>query len=76
VVSNAGGINPHACAKAIHDVAKKSGVEDLKIAVLTGDNLKDKVMNKFVSCFDIFARNCIESEISFYSFARLFLFTT
>ena len=44
VVSNAGGINPHACAKAIHDVAKKSGVEDLKIAVLTGDNLVGQVM--------------------------------
>ncbi|XP_028407686.1 uncharacterized protein LOC114530279 [Dendronephthya gigantea] len=43
VVSNAGGINPHACAKAIHEVAKKSGMEDLKIAVITGDNLIGKI---------------------------------
>lgn len=42
-MSNAGGINPQACAKAIHDVAKKSGVEDLKIAVVIGDNIKDQV---------------------------------
>ena len=43
VVSNAGGINPHACAKAIDEVAKKAGVENLKIAVVTGDNLIGKV---------------------------------
>ena len=50
VVSNAGGINPHACAKAIHDVAKKSGVEDLKIAVVTGDNLIGQVkINQYFS---------------------------
>ena len=52
VVSNAGGINPHACAKAIHGVAKKSGVEDLKIAVLTGDNLVGQVIiSQVMFCF-------------------------
>ena len=42
VVSNAGGINPQSCAAALAGVAKKSGV-DLKIAVVTGDDILAKV---------------------------------
>ncbi|ELU13633.1 hypothetical protein CAPTEDRAFT_224800 [Capitella teleta] len=42
VVSNAGGINPHACAKALEGAAKKAGVE-FKIAVVTGDNLMPSI---------------------------------
>ncbi|XP_019621533.1 PREDICTED: uncharacterized protein LOC109467868 [Branchiostoma belcheri] len=38
VVSNAGGVNPQACAVALQEVAKKSGV-DLKIATIFGDDL-------------------------------------
>ncbi|XP_044536292.1 uncharacterized protein LOC123251170 [Gracilinanus agilis] len=38
VISNAGGTNPLACAKALHRVAKKADV-DLKIAVITGDDI-------------------------------------
>ncbi|XP_038611179.1 uncharacterized protein LOC119935772 isoform X1 [Tachyglossus aculeatus] len=41
VVSNAGGTNPLACAAALHKVAKKADV-DLKIAVITGDDLMDE----------------------------------
>ncbi|XP_046852374.1 uncharacterized protein LOC124445667 [Xenia sp. Carnegie-2017] len=43
VISNAGGVNPHACAKGIQDLAKASGVEDLKIGVITGDDLTGKM---------------------------------
>ena len=43
MVSNAGGVNPHACAKAVHEISKKNGIKDLKIAVITGDNLMEKV---------------------------------
>ena len=46
VVSNAGGINPHACAAALGAVAKKAGVE-LKIATVTGDDILSKVLNLY-----------------------------
>ncbi|HWV11204.1 MAG TPA: acyclic terpene utilization AtuA family protein, partial [Pseudomonas sp.] len=38
VISNAGGVNPQACAKALAEACEKAGVA-LKIAVLHGDNL-------------------------------------
>ncbi|KAM8938652.1 uncharacterized protein RCH25_052259 isoform 2-T2 [Pelodytes ibericus] len=38
VISNAGGTNPVACAAALQEVAKKANL-DLKIAVVTGDDL-------------------------------------
>lgn len=38
VVSNAGGVNPEGCAAALSALAKEQGV-DLKIAVITGDDV-------------------------------------
>ncbi|XP_069099053.1 uncharacterized protein [Pleurodeles waltl] len=38
VVSNAGGTNPHACAAALQEILKKADL-DMKIAVVTGDDL-------------------------------------
>ncbi len=42
VISNAGGVNPSACAAALAAACAKAGVE-LKIAVLHGDNLQPKL---------------------------------
>ncbi|KAF4801242.1 hypothetical protein TURU_036938 [Turdus rufiventris] len=44
VISNAGGINPLACAAALQEVAKKADV-DLKIAVVSGDDLMSEKEN-------------------------------
>ena len=49
VVSNGGGINPHACAAALSKACQKAGVE-MNIAVITGDDLMDRVRtNNIVS---------------------------
>ncbi|WP_285962175.1 acyclic terpene utilization AtuA family protein [Pseudomonas tohonis] len=42
VISNAGGVNPQACAAALAAACEKAGVA-LKIAVLHGDNLQPKL---------------------------------
>ncbi len=41
VISNAGGMNPHGCALAIKEVAKKLGIKErVRVAVITGDDLR------------------------------------
>ena len=42
VVSNAGGVNPRACAEAVRAAANRAGVgSDVRIALVTGDDLLD-----------------------------------
>ena len=44
VIANAGGVNPPACAAAIRTLADSKGVSDqLRIAVVTGDDLLDRL---------------------------------
>ena len=43
VITNGGGVNPEACAEAIIDVAKSLSINNLKIAVVVGDNIKDNL---------------------------------
>jgi len=43
IISNGGGVNPVACKNAIFDVAKKIGIKGLKIGIVTGDNILDRI---------------------------------
>jgi hypothetical protein len=43
VISNAGGVNPAACAEAIVANARERGFAGLKVAVVTGDDLMDRL---------------------------------
>ena len=43
VISNAGGVNPVACAEAIVAGARGRGAAGLKVAVVTGDDLLDRL---------------------------------
>lgn len=44
VLSNAGGVNPKACAKALKELAASEGIE-LKIAVVEGDDVMSELSN-------------------------------
>ena len=48
VVSNAGGVNPHACVTALSEAAAEQGVE-LSVAMVTGDELMDKVITNLIN---------------------------
>lgn len=43
IITNGGGVNPIACANAVVDVAKKLNVKNLKVAVVLGDDIKDRI---------------------------------
>ena len=43
VISNAGGVNPVACAQAVVEAARSRGVRGAKVAVVTGDDIFDRL---------------------------------
>ena len=43
IISNAGGVNPHACKDAIFRIARDRGVTALKIAVIDGDDILSRI---------------------------------
>jgi hypothetical protein len=43
VITNGGGVNPIACRDAIFEVAKKLGISGIKIGVVMGDNILDRI---------------------------------
>ncbi|RMG48656.1 MAG: DUF1446 domain-containing protein [Acidobacteria bacterium] len=43
VISNAGGVNPSACAEAVIDVARKLGLKGVKIGIVAGDDILDRL---------------------------------
>lgn len=43
IITNGGGVNPHACAGAILDSAKKIGVKKITIGIVTGDDILTQI---------------------------------
>jgi hypothetical protein len=43
IITNGGGVNPISCANAILDVAKKLSINNLKVAVVIGDDIKERI---------------------------------
>lgn len=43
IVTNSGGLNPYAAAKKVEEILKKNNVKNIKIAIITGDNLIDQL---------------------------------
>jgi hypothetical protein len=43
VITNAGGLNPEACADACMDVLRKFGLRNKKIGIVSGDNILDQL---------------------------------
>ena len=43
IITNGGGVNPISCAESIIEVAKNIGINNLKIAVVLGDDIKDRI---------------------------------
>jgi hypothetical protein len=43
VITNGGGVNPKSCAKAVIEIAKELKIKKLKIGIVLGDNIKDRL---------------------------------
>ncbi|MCX7877731.1 MAG: DUF1446 domain-containing protein [Ignavibacteria bacterium] len=47
IITNGGGVNPVACKDAVFSVAKKLGISGIKIGVVTGDNILERIDELF-----------------------------
>lgn len=43
IITNGGGVNPKACADAVIQIAKELNIKDLKIGIVLGDDIKDRI---------------------------------
>lgn len=43
VVTNAGGVNPAACARAVLEALSKAGLKEVKVGVVAGDDILDRL---------------------------------
>lgn len=53
VITNAGGLNPLACARACADALREAGCEGLRIGVVTGDDVLDQLRARYRDGTDI-----------------------
>jgi hypothetical protein len=53
IITNGGGSNPIACRDAIFECSKKLGIKDLKIGVVTGDDILNKIDEFYTTGIDL-----------------------
>lgn len=53
VITNGGGVNPVACANAIMEVAKELRIKNLKVGIVIGDDIKNRVEELIASGEDL-----------------------
>lgn len=53
IITNGGGVNPIACKDAIFEVANKLGIKNLKIGLVTGDDILNSIDNLLSQGIDL-----------------------
>ncbi|MGH2574440.1 MAG: acyclic terpene utilization AtuA family protein, partial [Ignavibacteria bacterium] len=53
IITNGGGVNPVSCKDAVFEVAKKLGIKNLKIGIVLGDNILDRIDELLNSSFHL-----------------------
>jgi hypothetical protein len=43
IITNGGGVNPFSCSEAILDVAKKLGLRNFKVGIVSGDDILGRI---------------------------------
>lgn len=64
IITNGGGVNPVACKDAIFEVARKLGIKNLKIGLVTGDDILDKIENLLARGIDLVNMESQESLLT------------
>ena len=63
VISNAGGVNPTACARAVAEAAREKGIRGAKVAVVLGDDIfqrLDEMIARGIAFDDLDSGNAID----------------
>ena len=66
VITNAGGMNPLACKKAIEEISEKSGIK-VKVAAIYGDDITDIIKNLKLNPFSLIEEEKIPKVDKFMS---------
>ncbi len=64
VITNGGGVNPESCRDEIFKVAEKLGINDLKIGIVTGDNILGRIDELILKGIELNNMETGESAVS------------
>lgn len=64
VITNGGGVNPESCRDEIFKVAEKLGIKDLKIGIVTGDNILGRIDELILKGIELNNMETGESAVS------------